>query len=68
MRSGSSLVRDTTAAPLIPQRRAARRDVVRGETLDEVVDATTEHISSDHPDLAETVTRTGIESRAQLAP
>jgi predicted small metal-binding protein len=42
--------------------------VARGETLDDVVEETTEHLRSDHPDLAEAVTRTDIESWAQLAP
>jgi predicted small metal-binding protein len=42
--------------------------VARGETLADVVEETTEHIRSDHPDLAETVTPTDIESWAQLAP
>jgi predicted small metal-binding protein len=42
--------------------------VIRGETLDDVVEETTEHIRSDHPELAESVTRDDIESWAQLAP
>ena len=42
--------------------------VIRGETLDDVVDETTDHLRSDHPDVAETVTRADIEGWAQLAP
>ena len=42
--------------------------VARGETMDEVVERTTEHLRSDHPDLYESVTRDNIESWTQIAP
>jgi predicted small metal-binding protein len=42
--------------------------VVRGETMDELVERTTEHVRVDHPDMLETLTRDDIEGWAELAP
>jgi predicted small metal-binding protein len=42
--------------------------VVRGETMDELVDRTTEHIRVDHPEMLENLKREDIEGWAQLAP
>ena len=40
--------------------------VVRGDTMDELVERTTDHLRSDNPDLAATVTRDDIEGWAEL--
>ena len=40
----------------------------RGDDVDEVVIATEEHLRSDHPDMAATVTRSEIRSWVEFVP